>query len=129
MKRKSGFRNVEGPEGPGVEAPVYYYGPYMPNAQPAGTAQISTAPQPTAATPAQKAQNGWLSNENKQALFSTGLGLASQFFQTKMGGGANANQTAPEPQAEKTGPSPILLIGGGLALVTVIGIVIYKMSH
>lgn len=126
MKRKLGFRNVEGP---GVEAPAYYYGPYLPGAQPANAAPVSTVPQPTAATPAEKAKNGWLTNENKQALFSTGLGLASQFFQTKMGGGAGANQTAPEPEAEKKGMSPILLIGGGLALATVVGIIIYKISH
>ena len=126
MKRKTGFSNFPGT---GVEEPTYYYGPFMPGAQPANAAPISTAPQPAPATPAEKAKNGWLSNENKQALFSTGLGLASQFFQTKMGGGQNTNQTAPEPETEKTGMSPILLIGGGLVAVTVLGLIIYKIAR
>ena len=124
MKRKSGFSNFPGT---GVEDPTYYYGPFMPGAQPANAVPVSTAPQPVPATPADKAKNGWLTNENKQALFSTGLGLASQFFQTKMGGGQNT-QVTPEPEQEKTGTSSLLVIGGSLLALTVIGVIIYKIA-
>lgn len=127
MNRKSGFKNGTGDEG--VEAPVYYYGPYTPGAQPATATPVKT---PTASTTQTQAtpKNGWITPENKQNLFNTGLNLASQFVQTKIGGGQGTPASnTPEPDSKSgSGSNTILWVAGGLVLVTAVGLIIYKIS-
>ncbi len=75
--RTIGFNRADGDNG--------YYGPFMPGAAPQEVQQNKN----TAET---KAKNGWLTDEMKNNLFSTGLNLASSLAQNKLNGG---NQTAP----------------------------------
>lgn len=124
MNRTPGFKSADGTVG--VEAPVYYYGPYMPNAQPA-TAQPVKTPTQTPA-PGTKDKNGWLSTEQKGQLFSSGLNLATQFIQTKIGGGQGVVEPPAPSKDEKTGSNTLLWVAGSLVVVTAVGLLIYKFS-